>query len=44
MVERAGSTTGTVYADMTLIWSKIKVTGRLNFPKLAKPCMHAGGN
>jgi len=44
MVGRAGSTTGTVHADMTLTGSKVKVkvTGVLNFRKLAKPCMHAG--
>jgi len=42
----AGSTTGTVHADMTLTRSKvkIKVTGLLNFRKLAKPCIHAGGD
>jgi len=46
MVGRVGSTTGTVYADMTLTRSKVKVkvTGLLNFRKLAKPCMHAGGD
>jgi len=46
MVGRAGSTTDTAYADMTLTRSKvkIKVTGLLNFRKLAKPCMHAGGD
>jgi len=44
MVGRAGSTTGVVHADVTLTRSKVKVTGLLNFQKLAKPCMHAGGN
>jgi len=44
MVGRAGSTTGTVHADITLTRSKVKVTGFLNFRKLAKPCMHAGGD
>jgi len=41
MVGHAGSTTGIVHADMTLTRSKfkIKVTGLLNFRKLAKPCM-----
>jgi len=29
---------------MTLIRSKVKVTRLLNFRKLAKPCMHAGGD
>jgi len=35
--------TGIVHADMTLTRSnvKIKVTGLLNFRKLAKPCMLA---
>jgi len=46
MVRRAGtgSTTGTVYADITLIRSKIKikVAGFLNFRKLAKPCTVMG--
>ena len=43
MVGYAGSTTSTVYVDMTLIWSKVnvKVTGLLNFRQLAKPCMLA---
>jgi len=38
--------TCTLYADMTLIRSrvKVKVTGRLKFRKLAKPCIHAGGD
>jgi len=46
MVGRAGSTTGTVHADMTLTGSKdkVKVTGALNSRKLAKACMHAGGD
>ena len=39
MVGHAGSTTGNVCADMTLTRSKVKVTGLLNFRKLAKPCM-----
>jgi len=32
-----------VYADVTLTLSKVKVkvTGLLNFPQLAKPCMLA---
>jgi len=35
--------TGSVHAGMTLARSKVKVkvTGLLNFPKLAKPCMLA---
>jgi len=43
MVGHAGSTTGIVHADMTLTRSKVrvKVTGLLNFQKLAKPCMPA---
>jgi len=43
VVGRAGSTTGIVHADMTLTQSKVKVkvTGLLNFQKLAKPCMLA---
>jgi len=46
MVGRAGSTKGTVYADVTFTRSnvKVKVTKLLNFWKLAKPCMHAGGD
>jgi len=50
MVGRADSrpTTDTVHADMTLTGSKVKVkvkvTGVLNFRKLAKPCMHAGSD
>jgi len=43
MVGRAGRTTGTVHADVTLTRSKVQVKGLLNFQKLAKPCMHAGG-
>ena len=37
---------GTVHADMTLTGSKVKVkvTGVLNFRKLAKPCTHAGSD
>jgi len=44
MVEHAGSTTGTLYADMTLIRSKvkIKVTGLLNFRNYqSRACMLA---
>ena len=43
MIVHAGSTTGIVHADMTLTRSKVKVkvTGLLNFRKLAKPCMLA---
>jgi len=41
MVGHADSTTGIVYADMTLTQSKVKVTGLLNFRQLAKPCMLA---
>jgi len=43
MVGHAGSPTGVVHADMTLTRSKvnIKVSGLLNFRKLAKPCMLA---
>ena len=46
MVGHAGSRTRTVHADMTLTRSKVKVkvTGLWNFRKLAKPCMHAGGD
>jgi len=48
MVGRAASTTGTVHADMTLTESKVKVkvkvTGVFKFRKLAKSCMHAGGD
>jgi len=46
MVGRAGSTIGTVHADVTLTLSKVnvKVTGLLNFRKLAKQCMHVGGD
>jgi len=46
MVGRAASTAGTVHADMTLTESKVKVkvTGVFNFRKLAKSCMHAGGD
>jgi len=41
MVGHAGSTTGIVHADVTLTRSKVKVkvTGLLQFRKLAKPCM-----
>jgi len=43
MVGYAGSPTRTVYVDMTLARSKVKVnlTGLLNFRQLAKPCMLA---
>jgi len=44
MVGHTGSPTRTVYVDMTLTQSKVKVTGLLNFQKLAKPCMHVGGD
>jgi len=48
LVRRAASTAFTVHADMPLIRSKVKVkvkvTGLLNFRKLAKLCMHAGGD
>jgi len=39
----AGSPTRTVYVDVTLTRSKVKVnlTGLLNFRQLAKPCMLA---
>jgi len=41
MVGYAGSPTRTVYADVILTRSKVKVTGLLNFRRLAKPCMLA---
>jgi len=43
MVGYAGSPTYTVYVDVTLSRSmvKVKVTGLLNFRQLAKPCMLA---
>jgi len=43
MVGNAGSPTRTVYSDLTLTQSKvkIKVTVLLNSRKLAKPCMLA---
>ena len=43
MVGYAGSPTYTVYVDVTLTRSKVKVkvTGLLNFRQLAKPCMLA---
>jgi len=46
IVGRAGSATGTVHANVTLTRFnvKVKVTGLLNFQKLAKLCMHAGGD
>ena len=46
MFGHTGSPTCTVYVGMTLTRSKVKVkvTGLLNFRKLAEPCMHAGGD
>jgi len=43
MVGQAGSPTRTVYGDVTLTRSKVKVkvTGLLNFRQLAKPLMLA---
>ena len=43
MVGPAGRPTCTVYVDLTLTRSKVKVkvTGLLNFRQLAKPCMLA---
>ena len=43
MVGFAGNPTRTVYVDVTLTGSKVKVkvTGLLNFRQLAKPCMLA---
>jgi len=41
MVGYAGSPTYTVYVDVTLTRSMVKVTGLLNFQQLAKPCMLA---
>ena len=41
VVGPAGSPTCTVYVDVTLTRSKVKVTGLLNFRQLAKPCMLA---
>jgi len=41
MVGYTGSPIYTVYVDVTLTWSKVKVTGLLNFRQLAKPCMLA---
>jgi len=43
MVGRATSSTRTVYIDVTLTRSKVKVkvTGLLNFRQLAKPCVLA---
>ena len=43
MVRYAGSATCTVYVDVTLTRSKVKVkfTGLLHFQQLAKPCMLA---
>ena len=42
-VGHAGNPTRTVYVDVTLTWSKVKVkvTGLLNFRQFAKPCMLA---
>jgi len=39
VVGYAGSLTYTVYVDVTLTPSKVKVTVLLNFRQLAKPCM-----
>jgi len=39
MVGHAVSPTRTVYVDVTLTRSKVKVTGLLNFRQFAKPCM-----
>jgi len=41
VVGYAGSPTYTVYVDVTLSRSKVKVTGLLNFRQLPKPCMLA---
>jgi len=43
VVEPAGSPTRTVYVDLTLTRSKVKVkvTDHLNFRQLAKPCILA---
>jgi len=41
MVGYAGSPTYTVYVDVNLTQSKVKVTWLLNFRQLAKPCMPA---
>ena len=41
MVGYAGSPTYTVYVDVTLTRSKVKVKGLLNFRQLAKPYMLA---
>jgi len=41
IVGRAGSPTRTVYVDVSLTRSKVKITGLLNFRQLAKPCMLA---
>jgi len=40
MVGHAGSATGIVYAHVTLTWSKVKVTGLLNFQKLSKIALY----
>ena len=41
VVGPTGSPTCTVYVDVTLTRSKVKVTGLLNSRQLAKPCMRA---
>jgi len=42
MTEKSSQMDGwIVHADVTLTRSKVKVTGLLNFRKLAKPCMLA---
>jgi len=41
MVRYTGSPIHTVYVDVTLTRSKVKVMGRLNFRQLAKLCMLA---
>jgi len=41
MVGYAGSLAYTVYVDVTLTRSKVKVIGLLNFRQLAKTCMLA---
>jgi len=43
MVGHAGSPARTLYIDVTLTWSKVKVTGLLNFWQLAE-AVHAGGD
>ena len=39
MVGHAASPTCTVYVDVTVTPSKVKVTEHLNFRQLSKPCM-----